>query len=107
MATTVTVFNKVTRNTKTITVDVRASILEGDLDGQMDYFIILSTSARMVNGNSIPDHVITALDDLARGATQQDGVTGTAYSSMTAAIQDHIWHMIDGTASGEEMNFTA
>lgn len=104
MATAVTIFDKVTRNTKTISVDMRASIIEGDNDGKMDYFIILSTAAKMVNGNSIPDHTINKLSDRVKGTTQQDG-TAADYADMTSAIQDYILHMVEGTAVGEEMNF--
>jgi hypothetical protein len=106
MATNVPIFDKVTRNTKTISVDMRANIIEGDNDGKMDYFIILSTTAKMVNGNAIPVHTINKLTDLVRGSTQQDGITATPYPTMTDAIQDYILHMVEGVVlPGEAMDF--
>lgn len=106
MATTVTVFDPATGNTRSIIVDMVVNIIEQDLDGQFDYFMTLSTSAKKISGAAIPRKMISALDDLARGATQQDGITSTPYANLTAAVTDFIWNVIDGTGGTDRMSFT-
>ena len=105
MATSVTIFNEATLNTRTITVDMKVSVLDDEMDGATDYFLILTTNAKKISGAAIPNHTINALTDLARGTTQQDGHTTDPYTSMTAAIRDHLWNMIDGTGGSDAMSF--
>ena len=106
MATNITVFDPVTQNTRTISVDIMVSIIEDEMDGVTDEFIVITTNAKKKTGAAIPPHAINALSDLARGATQQDGFTATPYASMTAAVNDHILNMVDGTGGSDAMSFT-
>ena len=107
MATSITVYDPVTRNSKLVTVSVQNQVIQQDEDGQMDYFLTLSTSAKKVSGAAITDHSIRTLGDLAKVTTQHDGVTVTDYSSITAAIQDHIINMVEGTGGADAMDFSS
>ena len=105
---TITVFDPVTTNSKTITTNVRSAVIQQDENGQIEYYITLVTTAKKVSGADISDHVIKTLSDLARGTTQQDGVTATPYTTLTDSVRDHVLNMIEGSGpSGDEMDFTS
>lgn len=99
---TIRVIDPETLNTQTISADVFSYVLQDQETGSEEFFIKLSTSARRVNGDDIPDYIIQNLSDLVRGSTQHDGVTGTNYADLTAAINDYVDEMIEGTGDGDD-----
>ena len=102
----VTVFDPVTVASKNIAVNMQESVIQQDEDGTMDYFLLLTTSAKKVNGNAIPNHTIRTLSDLAKGTTTHAGGPGP-YLTLTAAVQDHVLNMVEGSgAVGDEMSFS-
>jgi len=105
---TITVYDQVTGNTRTIGVDIGTAVLAAGPDGERDYYITLNTSARTVDGDNIPTLIITGQDDLVLGTTQYDQVTSTAYAHIEAAIDDYVLRMIKGIPgdSGSAMSFS-
>jgi hypothetical protein len=102
----ITVYDPVTRASKTISITVQNQIIQQDGDGQQDFFLVLSTSALKVGGDAIPDHSIRTLGDLARDTTQHDGVTVDDYASITAAVHDHVINMVEGDGGDDAMDFS-
>jgi len=109
----VTIFDPATANSKTINVEMGGSVVIQDLNGELDYYVRLSTGAKMKNGGSIAAMVVRTLDT-PYGA----GSSGTTrykhpgdplpYENLTVSIQDHIARMVDGDGSDPDtaMDFT-
>jgi hypothetical protein len=106
MATTVTIYDPVTRNSRTINIEIDSAIVQGVDDGGYDYYVRLSTSAKDANGDSIATQYIKDLNDFPDTGGRHDGSGSTTYESLTVAIQDYIRHMVEGDGSGTEMSFT-
>lgn len=100
-----TIFDPTTRVSKTIDSTLETAVIETDPNASIDYFIKLSTSAKKISGAAIAPKIIRELTDLAKGSTQHNG-SATPYTSMTAAIEDHILHMIEGNGGSDAMSFT-
>ncbi len=97
----ITIFDPITKNSRTISVTCESSLIIQDLDGEMDFFIRLSTSAKSLNGNNIVTRTCQALSDGAggpgldrHGASLPDG----KYANLTEAIEDFIALMVEGIA---------
>ena len=104
----VTVFDPVTQNTKTITIDVDMNILQEDVDGAEDYIVRLSTSARNTNTAAIPACSFRARDEFPGGDSHRFGDPGnfTPYANLTEEIEDYVLYVIDGAGSGYPMSFS-
>ena len=93
---TITVYDEVTGNTRTITANVNAAVLTGDPDGAQDYYINLSAAASTLAGTAVPTQVITSQSDLVLGTTQYDEITATPYADIGSAIEDYVLRLIRG-----------
>jgi hypothetical protein len=95
----VTVFDPGTANSKTINVDMGGSIVIQDLNGDLDYYVRLSTSAKMKNGGAIAAMVIRTLNNGAGAGGNiryKHPATPLPYENLTVSIQDHIARMVEG-----------
>lgn len=101
----VTIFDPITKKTKTAAVTLEAAVIQSDPDAVQDYFIKVATAAKKLDGTDITPKIIRELSDLVRGTTQHDGITATDYASMTEAIEDYILNMIEGDGGLDAMNF--
>ena len=107
----VTIFDPVTTNSKTINVDMGGSIVIQDVNGELDYYVRLSTSAKMLNGGAIATMVIRTLyDGAGTGGVRRykHPVDPLPYENLTVSIQDHIARMVEGDGSDPTtaMSFT-
>jgi len=96
---TITALDPDTNLKKTISVNLEASMIVQDLDGDLDFFVTLSTSAKDVSGNAIPKYSIAALSEGAGGAgVDRKGVplAGGKYAGLTDAINDYVAMMVEG-----------
>lgn len=107
----ITVLNPNNNISKIITVAIESSIIAQDLNGEMKFFITLSTTAKDVTGTAIDKQIILSLRD----GTGGDGIdrkgsdlpNGGKYNNLTEAINDYVALMVEGK-EGEpwtEMNF--
>ena len=107
---TITILHPTLGTTKTITVAMEASIVIQDLLGTLESFVTLSTSAKMVSGDSYTKKTIMGLSDGA-GGDQLDrhgnplpvpagpGKPKATYATLEDAIDDHVALMVEGTDS--------
>lgn len=99
MAVNQTIFDPTTQNTRTILIDVEAAMMQWDEDGELDLYVKLTTTAKMVNGSAIPAETIRGLTDMVIGGvggTYRDRVTPGPYTSISDAITDYILFMVEG-----------
>ena len=100
MAVNQIIFDPTTQNTRTITINVEAAMVHGDEDGELDFFIKLSTTAKKVNGSSYIPETIRGLGDMIMGGyggKKRDNITSGPYSSISDAIADYILFMVEGS----------
>ena len=92
-----TVFDPTTRTSKSITIEMGASVIVQDLDSDMDFYVRLNTSATTLDGDAISARIIRTLHNGAGagGTVQLDG-SALPYATLTAAIADHVRRMIEG-----------
>ena len=94
-----TIFDPVTTNSRSITLDLGGSIVVQDLSGELDYYVRLSTSAKMKNGGAIPSMVVRTLNDGA-GATihlrYKYPATPLPYENLSVSLNDHVARMVEG-----------
>ena len=105
MGATITIYDPVSQNSRSISVEIDTAVIQGDENGAYDYYVRLSTSAKQANGTAVPTQYIRSLADLADTSTQHNG-GGGAYADLSLAIEDYILHMVEGDAAGEQMSFT-
>lgn len=95
----ITIFDPTTTNSKTITVDMGGSVVVQDLSGELDYFVKLSTSAKMKNGGAISTMIVRTLNDGAgTGGTirYKHPATPLPYENLSVSLNDHIARMVEG-----------
>ena len=97
MGVTLTIFDPVSHNTRSIAMELETAVVQQDETGEYDYYVRLTTSAKTVAGATIPDQYIRGLTDAAHGTTVphngvhwNSGGSPQAYYSLTDAIQDHV-----------------
>jgi hypothetical protein len=108
---TITILKPETGVTKTITLTMEASIIAQDMDGGVDFFATLSTTARDVSNQAIAKQTILSLSDGAGGpgldrkgnALPDSG----KYNNFTEAVNDYVAMMVEGNKDEPwtEMNF--
>ena len=99
MAVSQTIFDPRTQNRRTILVDVDLAMIQQDEDGEFDFYIKLTTTAKKLNGDSIVPETIRSLYDMVMGVvdgTKWNGDPGP-YSSITEAVEDYILYMVEGS----------
>ena len=100
MAVNQLIFDPTTQRTKTILIDIEAAMMQWDEDGDLDLYVKLTTSAKMLNGGNIKSETIRGLTDMVLGGvggTYRDGVTPGPYTTITDAIADYILFMVEGS----------
>lgn len=103
MAVNQIIFDPVSQNTRTILIDVEIALIQQDRDGELDFFVKLSTGAKNLYGDSIVPEIIRSLKDMVLGGvggTKWNGDMGP-YDNLTEAVEDHILYMIEGYASSD------
>lgn len=93
------ILNPVSNTTKTITINMEASMIVQELLGEVEYFVTLSTNAKTVTGASIAKKNILSLTDGAGGTgldRHGNALSGGKYASITDAINDHVALMVEG-----------
>ena len=108
MSVTITILDPTSNVTRSIAGEVMASFVDNDVSANLDFYIQLTTGAKMVNGHAIPTRFIRSLSDLAEGTRQHAQNISTPYASLTAAIQDFVLAIVEGPvgqSDGEEMQF--
>ena len=99
MAVNQIVFDPKTQLTRNILIDMEVSLVQQDEDGEIDFYIKLSTSAKKLNGDTILPQTIRSLRDMVIGGvggTMRDRVTYGPYDNLTDAIEDYILFMVEG-----------
>lgn len=110
MANTIQIFDPITQASKAINLTIDSALIveaPGEEDVVYDFFVKASTSAKrgVTGADEIPDQIIRGLNDLCLDSTQFDGVTGTDYADLNAAIEDYVMLMKNGASAGEAMYF--
>lgn len=93
------ILNPVSNTTKTITINMEASMIVQELLGEVEYFVTLSTNAKTVTGASIAKKDILSLSDGAGGAgldRHRNALPNGKYANLTDAINDHVALMVEG-----------
>jgi hypothetical protein len=97
MAVNQIIFDPQTQNTRNILLDVDIALIQQDRDGELDFFIKLSTSARNHYGDRITPEIIRSLKDMVLGGVggkKWNGDSGP-YDTLTEAVEDHILFMVE------------
>jgi len=92
----ITVFDPDTGNTQSVTIELAGAVIVQDLDGQVDYYIKLSTGAKTKAGADIASTIIRDLEDGPAGTPFKHDGTPTPYDDYSEAISDHIRRMVEG-----------
>lgn len=103
----VTILDPNTGNTRTITVTLGASPIIQDMSGALEYYVVLSTTAKDVTGNAISSQMIKGVYSGAGAVTptitnganmDRKGVllAGNKYADLSTAIDDYVAMMVEG-----------
>ena len=99
MAVNQIIFDPTTQRTKNILIDIEATMVQEDEDGDLDFYTKFTTSAKKKNGSAIPAETMRSLKDMViggeGGTKRKDGAPGP-YSDLTDAITDYILYMVEG-----------
>lgn len=111
MAVNQIIFDQATQNTRTILIDIAITLIQGDEDGEIDFYVKLSTSAKKKNTNDILPQTIRSLKDMiigGVGGTKRDRSTPGPYADLTDAVTDYILFMVEGDVLDPQtaMSFT-
>jgi hypothetical protein len=106
MSVSLAVFDVATRRQKSITVDVGGAAIIQDLDADLDFFLTVTTTAKQVGGSNIPAHTIRSLTSGMPQSGLNHSGGAASYATMSAAITDHAWDVVDGSAGINPMSFT-
>ena len=96
----ITAIDPTTGNTRIIVATIVSSMIIQDVDGEVEYFMTLSTTARKINGDAITMKTIRNLTQGAGGTgLDRHGValTDGSYADLSACILDYVGLMVNGT----------
>lgn len=107
MAVSIQVFDPHTQLANTINVTVESSLIQGDADAELDFYLRITTDARRgpTGADVIPTEVTRSLADLALGTRQFKVNTADPYDDITEQVEDYVLKMVEGVGVGEHMYF--
>lgn len=102
----ITILDPDSGKTNTISVTIGASPIIQDLNGSMEYYVVLATSAKDVSGNQISSQFIKGLYSGAGGVTptikdatkdrKNSALAAGKYADLTTTIDDYVAMMVEG-----------